>query len=102
MAAWQIRYPLDVGADGSFVEVEQDSLEDIESSGALLLDTRPGQLPWNRLKGTPSPLGTNDPEGAAEEIELALGRWEPRAQFRVEVADSDDRHVSFTVDLEDA
>jgi hypothetical protein len=103
VTATQIAWPLELDANGSFAEVEQDSADEIRRAGGLLCDTRPGQLPWNRLMGTPSPLGTNDPEAAAEAIEAALTRWETRAEFTVDVLDEpgeDDRFLHLTVDLE--
>ncbi len=101
----QLSWPLAIGADGSFVETVQDSEDEIRRSGGLCCDTRPGELPWNRAYGTPSPLGTTDPEGVALALEVALSRHEPRAAFAVTVLDGalvEDRNLDLAVDLEDA
>ena len=101
----QLKWPLKLDAAGGFVEVPQDSAEEILCAGGLLLDTRPGQLPWAPNVGTPSPLGTNDPQATALTIESALNRHEPRGDFVVSVLSDpgvDGRNVHLSLNLEDA
>ena len=105
MTQTQLRWPLELDAAGSFAEVEQDSPLEIMCAAGLLLDTRPGQLPWASNVGTPSPIGTNNPQASAMSIAAALGRHEPRGEFTVNVLSDpgvDGRNVHLSLTLEDA
>lgn len=66
-----------------YSQVEQDTLDDIRQSVALLCEIRPGQLPWAPDTGTPSLIGTHNPDEAAATLQAALSDQEPRAVIHV-------------------
>ncbi|WP_138974444.1 hypothetical protein [Patulibacter medicamentivorans] len=88
-----LRWPpaLSTRPDGSvaFATVAQDSDEEIRRGLAMACELRPGQLDWDPDLGVPDPLGSTDPDLAADLIQAALTDLEPRAAIVVDVRDSD-------------
>jgi phage baseplate assembly protein W len=72
--------PIKVTAAGRLASVEQDSVEDIAQSVALLVDTRPGDRRSVEDYGIPDPVfGGVD----ADEVAELILEWEDRADQSV-------------------
>lgn len=80
-----------------YAEVEQDTLDEIRQSVALLCEIRPGQLPWAPDTGTPSLIGSHDPDEAAATLQAALSDQEPRAQINVTALPTEGRTLRLEV-----
>jgi hypothetical protein len=98
------KWPPQLTPDGSrFIEVEQDSFDEIKGCGGMVAECLPGELPWDESYGAPSPLGEIDPVLAAAELAAAVTRGEPRGTW---VADGDgldvNRLMALRLILEDA
>lgn len=76
-------------ADGrvTFGANEQGSDAEIEEGLRMVCELRADQLPWDPDLGIPDPLGAEDPDGIALEIQAALTEIEQRVPIVVSVID---------------
>lgn len=74
--AQHLAFPLAVADSGALASLEQDTIEEIAASAALLLATRPGERRSVPDYGAPDPrFGGMDTSAVAD----ALSEWEERA-----------------------
>lgn len=78
------RWPLSLGADGTFATVEQDTLDDVGQCVAVLVLTRRGERVELPEYGIPAPLF--DVGRIDQSIAPAIERWERRANVETDEA----------------
>lgn len=77
----QLDFPLYIGPDGTFGEVEQDSLDDVCNSVIILVSTRVGEREDLPTYGIPDPTFSQGVDTSV--IVDAIAEWEPRATVNI-------------------
>lgn len=95
----QLAFPLRLDSNGDFAQVEQDSLDDITDSVAVLISTPVGsriEVPEYGIPDVTFAPGGLDFDATA--LEDAIQTWEPRAKVTItDQLDSTDDMVNYVL-----
>lgn len=86
--------PFSLAPDGAIYALQQDTVEEIVQSVAMLVGTRPNTRLMAPKYGTPDPTFTGIDQMA---LHLAVVTWEPRATVSVNVTPGNEEFVTVQV-----